>query len=105
MFMRNSRGQSTLEYVILVGFVVAALIAMGVYMKRGFQGRFKESTDQVGQQYSPGNTTSNYTTATDVHQVETVVGTGVTTTAIDRNTQTKTGSETVAAQSSETWGK
>ena len=104
MFMRNSRGQSTLEYVILAGFVVAALIAMGVYMKRGFQGRFKESTDQVGQQYSPGYTTSNYTTKTDVTQTE-VVDSGVTNTNVSQNTQNKTGNENVADQTQEYWGK
>ena len=104
MFMRNARGQSTLEYVILVGFIVAALIAMGVYMKRGVQGRFKESTDQVGQQYSPGYTTSDYTTTTNVAQTENVDA-GVTTTNITQNQQQKTGSETVAGQSSENWSK
>lgn len=103
MLIRNSRGQSTLEYVILAGFVVAALIAMGVYMKRGFQGRLKESTDQVGQQYSPGYTTSTYTTKTNVAQVENVAA-GVTTTEITQNQQEKTGTETLAGQSSENWG-
>lgn len=104
MRMRNSQGQSTLEYVILVGFVVAALITMGVYMKRGFQGRLRESTDQVGQQYSPGYTTSDYTTTTNVQQSETVAA-GVTNTTISQNQQDKTGSEDVAGQSSEYWGK
>ncbi len=93
--MRNLRGQSTLEYVILVGFVVAALIAMGFYMKRGFQGRLRESTDQVGQQYDAGRTAANYTTTTNVAQSETLAA-GVTTTTISQNQQVKTGSETVA---------
>lgn len=104
MFTRNSRGQSTLEYVILVGFVVAALIAMGVYIKRGFQGKLKESTDQVGQQYSPGYTTSNYTTRTNVAQTENITA-GVTTTNITQNQQQKTGTEEVASQTQEYWGK
>ena len=104
MRMRNSKGQSTLEYVILVGFIVAALIAMGVYIKRGFQGRLKESTDQVGQQYSPGNTVSNYKTTTNVQQMETVAN-GQTKTDITQNSQDKTGSEQVASQTSENWGK
>ena len=104
MRMRNSRGQSTLEYVILVGFIVAALIAMGVYIKRGYQGRLKESTDQVGQQYSPGYTNSNYTTTTNVAQTETV-NAGETQTQISQNQQNKTGSEQVAAHTQENWGK
>lgn len=103
MLRRKLRGQSTLEYVILVGFIVAALIAMGVYMKRGFQGRLKESTDQVGQQYSAGQTTSDYTTRTNVSQTETV-NAGVTTTDITQNQQQKTGSETITGLDTEKIG-
>ncbi|MFA5385845.1 MAG: hypothetical protein WC364_14515 [Eubacteriales bacterium] len=97
MNKRRMRGQGTLEYVILTGFVVAALIAMGIYMKRGFQGRLRESTDQIGGQYSAEHTKSNFTTNVDIDQTETVTSGGVTHTQIDKNTQTKTGSETVAA--------
>ena len=96
MLRVRARGQSTLEYVILIGFVVAALIAMGVYMKRGMQGRLRESTDQVGQQYSAGNTTSEYVTKTELQQTEDMKAGGETTTKIDVNKQTKTGSEKVA---------
>lgn len=103
MFMRNSRGQSTLEYVVLVSLVVAALIAMGVYMKRGYQGRLRESTDQLGQQYSPGYTTSTFTTTTNAAQLETN-NAGVVTTNINQNQQNKTGTENVAKQESEYWG-
>lgn len=101
MFRHSSRGQSTLEYVILLGFVVAALIAMGIYMKRGFQGKLRESTDQVGEQYSAAHTTSNYTTATDMVQKEVVSKGGVSATTITKNKQTRTGSETVEALSAE----
>jgi len=99
MFRHSSRGQSTLEYVILIGFVVAALIAMGFYMKRGFEGKLRESTDQVGEQYSSGNTTSSYTTSTNMSQNEVVGAGGASTTTIANNTQTKTGSESVGALS------
>ncbi|PIS34260.1 MAG: hypothetical protein COT38_01070 [Candidatus Omnitrophica bacterium CG08_land_8_20_14_0_20_41_16] len=101
MFRHSSRGQSTLEYVILLGFVVAALIAMGIYMKRGFEGKLRESTDQVGEQYSSGYTVSDYTTTTDVAQKEVVSSGGVSQTTISKNLQTKTGSETVDALSKE----
>ncbi|MCX5706988.1 MAG: hypothetical protein NTW13_04970 [Candidatus Omnitrophica bacterium] len=103
MFLRKKSGQSTLEYVILTGFVVAALIAMGIYMKRGFQGRLKESTDQVGQQYSPGITISNYTTVANSAQIETLSG-GITSTNIDTNLQNRWGNEHVMESSNEYWG-
>ena len=99
MFKRSLRGQSTLEYVILLGFVVAALIAMGVYMKRGFQGKLRESTDQIGEQYSAGHTTSTYTTTTDMEQNEVVQPGGIYTTTISKSQQVRTGSETVDALS------
>jgi len=99
MYSLKTKAQSTLEYVILIGFVVAALIAMGVYMKRGIQGKLRESTDQVGEQYSAYHFNSEYTTDTKMVQTENVVreiGKGtVTTTNIKTNWQTKNGSEQV----------
>lgn len=50
---RHSRGQSTLEYAILVTIVIGALIAMQIYVKRGFQGRWKSTVDDFGEQYDP----------------------------------------------------
>ena len=98
MFYVKSKGQSTLEYVILLGFVVAALIAMGVYMRRGTEGKLRESVDQIGGQYDARKTTSNYKTVTHLEQVENVSAGGVSSVRIDGpedNTQTKTGTEKV----------
>ena len=100
MNKRRIRGQSTLEYVILTGFVVAALIAMGIYMKRGFSGRLRESTDQIGQQYSAQHTQADYTTNTNTTQTE-VVNADLTNTTISVNNQTKTGTENVSALNSD----
>ena len=96
MFCAKTKGQTTLEVVILIGFVVAALIAMGIYMKRGIQGRLRDSTDQVGEQYSAGHTTSTYTTQVGLTSEEDIVAGGGSTTVITRNKQDKWGSETVS---------
>jgi len=96
MLRARTKGQTTLEVVILIGFVVAALIAMGVYMKRGIQGRLRDSTDQVGDQYSAGNTTGAYTTVVGMTQNENITAGGGSTTVISRNRQAKSGNETVA---------
>ena len=101
MFDIRKRGQSTLEYVILVGFVVAALIAMGVYMKRSMQGKLRESSDQIGEQYSAYNTSTNYTTTSNLNQKETQQRGGASTLTYITNEQSKTGSETVAGLASE----
>jgi hypothetical protein len=51
------RGNTTLEYLCLIAFSAAAIIAMVVYMGRGFQGSIRSSADQIGAgQYAPGNT-------------------------------------------------
>ncbi len=100
MFRRSSRGQSTLEYVILLGFVVAALIAMGIYMKRGFQGKLRESTDQIGEQYSAGHTVSEYTTVNSMTQTESTSPGGVSSSS-STSSQSRTGSEQVDALNAE----
>ena len=60
----SARGQSALEYTTLIVCLIAALLAMGTYIKRGVQGRLKESGDELGQQYDPNNTRAFYRTVT-----------------------------------------
>jgi hypothetical protein len=55
-FLRKIKGQSTLEYAVLIIIVIGALLTIQVYIKRGVQGRLKSATDDIGDQYSPGNT-------------------------------------------------
>ena len=48
MFIKfRKKGQSTAEYVIVLGLAVAAVMAMQTYVKRGLQGRIKEAVDYV----------------------------------------------------------
>lgn len=47
-----------LEYATLMGVVVAALVAMLIYVKRGVAGRLREAADSIGSPYSPGHTTT-----------------------------------------------
>lgn len=44
--MRN-RGQSTLEYAMIIAVVVAALTAMSLYIQRSVQANLKMIEDQV----------------------------------------------------------
>ena len=39
------KGQSTAEYAIVIGLVLAAVVGMQVYVKRGMQGKFKDASD------------------------------------------------------------
>ena len=61
MFL-NRKAQSTLEYAIVVAVVVAALLAIQIYMKRGVSGRLRSSTDDIGEQFEAKNTSTSYTT-------------------------------------------
>ena len=62
MFIK--KGQSIVEYALLLGVIISALLIMQVFIKRAYQGRIKQGADEVGQQYSPGHTTSLAETST-----------------------------------------
>jgi gas vesicle protein len=68
---KNRKAQSTAEYAILIGLVVAVAVAMQTYVKRGLQARFKDEVDDMAAQtselgttgqYEPDYLTSNFTT-------------------------------------------
>ena len=79
MFRRLCKGQSTAEYAIVVGLVIAAAVAMQIYIKRQLQGKVRDAVNYnegpgvgganavnlnavaVGTQYEP-----YYQTMTDV---------------------------------------
>ena len=100
----SKRGQSTLEYAVLIVVIIAALIAMQVYIKRGVQGRLRESSDQIGEQFSPGYTVSNRTAYTYSNTQE-LTDAYSTTTQIQNQFQNRVGWENVMAASNEYWGK
>ena len=68
MLIKN-KAQSTLEYAMIIAVVVGGLIAMQYYMKRGIQGKLRESTDSIGEQYSAGNVTSKFTIEQEGSQI------------------------------------
>ncbi len=59
--LRKIKGQSTLEYAMIIAVVVGAILAMQIYLRRGVQGRLRESIDSVGGQYSAGNVKTTVT--------------------------------------------
>ncbi|MGD0336988.1 MAG: hypothetical protein ABSB18_07850 [Candidatus Omnitrophota bacterium] len=58
----NNTAQSSLEYAVVIASIIAALLAMQVYIRRSFMGHFRGAADELGQQYDPKNTsgTHNY---------------------------------------------
>lgn len=58
MWRRKSKAQSFIGYAILIAVVVAALLAMRVYLVRIMQEKFRQAADTFGQgeQYEKGRT-------------------------------------------------
>jgi len=100
----NKKGQSTLEYAIIIAVVVAALLAMQVYIKRGLQGKLRQASDDIGDQFSPGYTTGTTTTVSNINSTEVITGGAAPTTATTSNqSQTLNVNENVAAADQEYW--
>lgn len=68
---QRKKGQSTLEYAVLIIIIIGALLSIQVYIKRGIQGRLKGAADDIGDQFSIGNTNIVLTTKTASQTKET----------------------------------
>jgi Flp pilus assembly pilin Flp len=42
------KGVSVLEYTILIAVILAAMLAMSIYLKRAITGKWKDSADAIG---------------------------------------------------------
>jgi hypothetical protein len=53
--MFNKKGFLSLEQALLIGVLIAAMIAMSVYFKRALSGKYRQAGDTFGQgrQYQP----------------------------------------------------
>ncbi|MDD5500964.1 MAG: hypothetical protein PHH57_04680 [Candidatus Omnitrophica bacterium] len=106
MLRRLSKGQSTAEYAIVIGLVIAAAVAMQVYVKRGLQGKIKDAVDytdasdnitgQTGQYEPDYQTTSNMVSTRKSQEREsTTEGGGITRSIVGDDVSTRTGTSTV----------
>jgi hypothetical protein len=64
MLRLTRKGQGTAEYAIVIGLVIAAAVAMQVYVKRGIQGKVRDLSD--------ANVTSNNDDSGSLYGVNTV---------------------------------
>lgn len=100
------KAQTALEYAVLIVCVVAALIAMQIYLKRSVSGRLRQQADSLGAQYSPGHTTSTFTIISNSKVTATTVmdeGSGVSTSISNTEyaIETQSGTENVERLSTE----
>ncbi len=106
--LNNRRGQSTAEYAILIAVVIAAVVGMQLYVKRGMQAKFKNMSDVytaqggvVGatpiattQQYEPYYTASGTLVSDTVNKESAkMAATGIITKEAINNNTTRTGSQ------------
>jgi len=110
-WLNSRKGQNTAEYAILIGVIVAAAIAMQIYVRRGMQAKYKEATDFAmtadtmsgvpeaanlftANQYEPYYLATNYvTTQQGAQQEQMQTGGGVVRSSISDVTQ-RTGNQT-----------
>ena len=59
MTRSSHKGQSVIEYSVLVIIVIAVFITMSSYIKRGLAGRWKSTVDELGDQYDPRASSTN----------------------------------------------
>jgi len=64
------KAQAMLEYSVFVVCAIAALVAMQIYIKRGIEGKLKETSDNIGEQYAPKNTTTDITNTSTSGQTQ-----------------------------------
>lgn len=84
------RGQTTAEYAVVIGLVVAAIVAMQVFVKRSVQAKVKDVTDSFAatasgttgseKQFEPDYASSSYTVGQTNDSTDAVVSKG----AVDR---------------------
>lgn len=93
----HKKGQSTLEYAIIIAVVAGALLAMNIFMKRGVEGKLRSSTNDIGEQFEAGNTTYNKHTESHGTTVQTVTGEKTVSENIgEGESTTRSGSENVS---------
>jgi uncharacterized protein (UPF0333 family) len=108
MFRKSRKGQSTAEYAIVIGLVIAAAVAMQVYVKRGVQAKMKDATDYndpqaagilTTKQYEPDymSTTNMVSTRKSEETATTSKGGGITRAIAGDDTSTRTGTQTILA--------
>ncbi len=59
----RQRGQTAIEFAALVVILIAAIVTMQVYVKRGIMGRARQTADSLGEQFDPKDYKSTFNEA------------------------------------------
>jgi len=103
-YLNQKRGQSTLEYAVLIVVIIGALLTIQVYIKRGVQGRLKSAADDIGDQYSDGNTNEVKMTIRNSQTNETSIAGVTTSNLLAPETTNTTDNSVILNTQQEYWG-
>lgn len=99
--LRKRKGQSTVEYALIIGVIVAALVGMQTYVKRGLQARYHDGmqflaseTGTIGAttQYEPYYSDSSYSVTQNRNENEAVAARGGTVRTLAQDDRTRAAS-------------
>jgi Flp pilus assembly pilin Flp len=99
------RGQSVLEYAILMVIIIAALLTLQTYIKRGIQGRLRSATDDIGSQYTTSEGANWYKRVTTNSNTAEYTAKGVTYSNLRGDALTNTYEHITTNADGEYWGK
>ena len=108
MLRRKKIGQSTAEYAIVIGLVIAAAVAMQVYVKRGIQAKIKGAVDYQPDkmfttgQYEPDYATSDMNSTRNMTQKNEDKGAGLVERTLSQDSSLRSGTQNTAALSNAT---
>lgn len=101
-YLRAKKGQSLIEYSLILGAIIVGILFMQLYVRRAIQGRLRDASDSIGEQFTPvAKYNLNITRSSKT--TETTTGTGQTTTKFDYDTTTREGGETLPSDNAEAW--
>ncbi len=72
--LKTRKGQSILEYAMLLAVIVAVIVAIQIYVKRSVEGKLKTSADQIGEQFTTAETNTIQTIRQTARKEETLAG-------------------------------
>lgn len=103
--VKNNKGQSTLEYAILIIIIIGALLTIQVYIKRGLQGRWKQATDDIGDQYTQADGANYFRQVNKTSNTTETVQAGVTQSDLRADSQTTKFQNITHNSFGEFWGE
>lgn len=102
-FLRKKKAQSLVEYVLILGAIIVAILFMQLYVRRAVSGRLRDASDDIGDQFS-ASAKYNYQVTRNTKITESTSNTtGATTTKYEYDDSTRTGQETLPMANAEPW--